>query len=216
VAIVRLCQLETAKSSGQSNVDIPEIQSLLNKITFLEEEVTNLKQKGVVVATEAQPAQKKVRSNRKGFQAPLGKITETLKSATKQELQKVKSNWGAMLNTLVQNQMRSQAALLNEAEPVAASGDSLIIKFKYEIHCQMALDNGKFIETITNSLYQLIGTRYNLLGVPEEQWLNIREEFLNSSHHAESNEADDENRQDNPVVSEAIKLFGEELLEVKD
>ncbi|HEO8422681.1 DNA polymerase III subunit gamma/tau [Niallia sp. FSL W8-0635] len=216
VAIVRLCQLETAKSSGQSNVDIPEIQSLLNKITFLEEEVTNLKQKGVVVATEAQPAQKKVRSNRKGFQAPLGKITETLKSATKQELQKVKSNWGAMLNTLVQNQMRSQAALLNEAEPVAASGDSLIIKFKYEIHCQMALDNGKFIETITNSLYQLIGTRYNLLGVPEEQWLNIREEFLNSSHHAESNEADDETRQDNPVVSEAIKLFGEELLEVKD
>lgn len=216
VAIVKLCQIETVKSSGQSNVDIPEIQSLLNKITFLEEEVTNLKQKGVAVASETQPAQKKVRTNRKGFQAPLGKITETLKSASKPELQKVKSNWGAMLNTLVQNQMRSQAALLNEAEPVAASGDSLIIKFKYEIHCQMALDNGKFIETITNSLYQLIGTRYNLLGVPEEQWLKIREDFLNSSHHAESNEGDDEIRQDNPVVSEAIKLFGEELLEVKD
>lgn len=122
-----------------------------------------------------------------------------------------------MLNSLVQNQMRSQAALLNEAEPVAASTDSIIIKFKYEIHCQMALDNVKFIETITNSLYQLIGKRYNLLGVPEEQWLNIREEFLNSSHHLDSaDEGDGEERQDNPVVSEAIKLFGEELLEVKD
>jgi len=217
VAIVKLCQLETAKASGQLGVNIPEIQSLLNKLTTLEEELTSLKQKGVAVVTEAQPTQKKARTNRKGFQAPLGKITETLKNATKQELQTLKSNWGAMLNSLVQNQMRSQAALLNEAEPVAASTDSIIIKFKYEIHCQMALDNVKFIETITNSLYQLIGKRYNLLGVPEEQWLNIREEFLNSSHHLDSaDEGDSEERQENPVVSEAIKLFGEELLEVKD
>ena len=217
VAIVKLCQLEAPNISGQSNVNIPEIQSLLSKITSLEEELANIKQKGVTVVTEAQPTQKKTRTNRKGFQAPLGKITETLKNATKQELQSIKSNWGAMLNTLVQNQMRSQAALLNEAEPVAASTDSIIIKFKYEIHCQMALDNVKFIETITNSLYQLLGKRYNLLGVPEEQWLNIREEFLNSSQHLEaSEEGDGEERQDNPVVSEAIKLFGEELLEVKD
>ncbi|CAM5355910.1 Holliday junction ATP-dependent DNA helicase RuvB [Streptomyces afghaniensis] len=217
VAIVKLCQLEAPNISGQSNVNIPEIQSLLSKISSLEEELANIKQKGVTVVAETQPTQKKTRTNRKGFQAPLGKITETLKSATKQELQSIKSNWGAMLNTLVQNQMRSQAALLNEAEPVAASTDSIIIKFKYEIHCQMALDNVKFIETITNSLYQLLGKRYNLLGVPEEQWLNIREEFLNSSQHLEaSEEGDGEERQDTPVVSEAIKLFGEELLEVKD
>ncbi|QJX60248.1 DNA polymerase III subunit gamma/tau [Niallia circulans] len=217
VAIVKLCQLEAPNISGQSNVNIPEIQSLLSKVSSLEEELANIKQKGVTVVAETQPTQKKTRTNRKGFQAPLGKITETLKNATKQELQSIKGNWGAMLNTLVQNQMRSQAALLNEAEPVAASTDSIIIKFKYEIHCQMALDNVKFIETITNSLYQLLGKRYNLLGVPEEQWLNIREEFLNSSQHLEaSEEGDGEERQDNPVVSEAIKLFGEELLEVKD
>lgn len=217
VAIVKLCQLDAPNKSGQSIVNIPEIQSLLNKITSLEEELANIKQKGVTVVAEAQPTQKKTRTNRKGFQAPLGKITETLKHATKQELQSIKSNWGAMLNTLVQNQMRSQAALLNEAEPVAASTDSIIIKFKYEIHCQMALDNVKFIETITNSLYQLLGKRYNLLGVPEDQWLNIREEFLNSSQHLDSSEeGDSEERQDNPVVSEAIKLFGEDLLEVKD
>ena len=47
VAIVKLCQLETAKTSGQLGVNIPEIQSLLNKLTTLEEELTSLKQKGV-------------------------------------------------------------------------------------------------------------------------------------------------------------------------
>ena len=34
----------------------------------------------------------------------------------------------------------SHAALLREAEPVAASTTAIIIKFKHEIHCQMAMD----------------------------------------------------------------------------
>jgi len=217
VAIVKLCQMHSNTISQQGSLDIPEVKSLVEKISMLEQEISHLKEKGVTVTTEAPIQQKKMpRAGKKGFQAPVGKITETLKTATKQELQSVKGNWGAMLNALVQNQMRSQAALLNEAEPVAASPNTIVIKFKYEIHCQMALDNGKFIETITNSLYQLLGKRYNLLGVPEEQWMKIREDFLNSSYHLESSEEEGIKSQDNPVVSEAIKLFGEDLLEVKD
>jgi len=218
VAIVKLCQMHSNTISQQGSLDIPEVKSLVEKISMLEQEISQLKEKGVTVTTEAPIQQKKMpRAGKKGFQAPVGKITETLKTATKQELQSVKGNWGAMLNALVQNQMRSQAALLNEAEPVAASPNTIVIKFKYEIHCQMALDNGKFIETITNSLYQLLGKRYNLLGVPEEQWMKIREDFLNSSYHLESSDEEEGIKsQDNPVVSEAIKLFGEDLLEVKD
>ncbi|HWJ76872.1 MAG TPA: DNA polymerase III subunit gamma/tau [Niallia sp.] len=218
VAIVKLCQMHSNTISQQGSLDIPEVKSLVEKISMLEQEISHLKEKGVTVTTEAPIQQKKMpRAGKKGFQAPVGKITETLKTATKQELQSVKGNWGAMLNALVQNQMRSQAALLNEAEPVAASPNTIVIKFKYEIHCQMALDNGKFIETITNSLYQLLGKRYNLLGVPEEQWMKIREDFLNSSYHLESSDEEEGIKsQDNPVVSEAIKLFGEDLLEVKD
>ena len=218
VAIVKLCQMHSNTISQQGSLDIPEVKSLVEKISMLEQEISQLKEKGVTVTTEVPIQQKKMpRAGKKGFQAPVGKITETLKTATKQELQSVKGNWGAMLNALVQNQMRSQAALLNEAEPVAASPNTIVIKFKYEIHCQMALDNGKFIETITNSLYQLLGKRYNLLGVPEEQWMKIREDFLNSSYHLESSDEEEGIKsQDNPVVSEAIKLFGEDLLEVKD
>ncbi len=182
----------------------------------MEEELARIRQSGVSSPSEEAAPQKKVRSNRKGFQAPTGKINEILKAATKQELQNIKSNWGNMLGQLVKNQMRSQAALLNEAEPVAASTDSIVIKFKYEIHCQMALDNVKFIETITSSLQQLLGRRYKLVGVPEEQWLKIREEFLNSSHHSGAGEEDGENQAEDPIVAEAKKLFGEELLEVKD
>lgn len=217
VAVVKLCQM--AVSSQPHSADAAsskEIQGLISKINSLEEELARIRQSGITNSTEEAAPQKKVRTNRKGFQAPTGKINEILKQATKQELQNIKSNWGNMLGQLVKNQMRSQAALLNEAEPVAASTDSIVIKFKYEIHCQMALDNVKFIETITSSLQQLIGKRYKLVGVPEEQWLKIREEFLNSSHHSGSNDEDEGSQADDPVVAEAKKLFGEELLEVKD
>ncbi|MGP7819720.1 DNA polymerase III subunit gamma/tau [Niallia sp. 01092] len=216
VAIVKLCQLEGPRHA-KSDASLPELQRLMAKIDSLEEELAALKQHGVSVRAESAAPQKKPRTNRKGFQAPAGKINEILKVATKPELQHIKSNWGEMLNKLVQNQMRSQAALLNEAEPVAASDDSIIIKFKYEIHCQMALDNGKFIETVTNSLYQLIGKKYKIVGVPEDQWLKIREDFLSSSYHSHSSEGDaSETDKKDPVVEEAIKLFGEELLEVKE
>ena len=49
----------------------------------------------------------------------------------------------------LKRQMRSLAALLNEAEPVAASAIAFILKFKHDIHCQMAMDNIIFIETLT-------------------------------------------------------------------
>ena len=51
--------------------------------------------------------------------------------------------------------MRSQAALLKEAEPVAASDQAFVIKFKYEIHCQMAMNNDKFIDTISTIVYTI-------------------------------------------------------------
>lgn len=218
VAIVKLCQIESANDS-KSAASSSELQAMIEKMNALENELATLKQNGIPAVVAESVPQQKTRVNRKGFQVATGKINEILKQATKPELQNIKSNWGSMLNQLVQNQMRSQAALLNEAEPVAASTDSLIIKFKYEIHCQMALDNGKFIETITNSLYQLAGRKYKLVGVPEEQWLKIREDFLNSSHHTVSSDdekGEGESQKEDPVVMEAIRLFGEDLLEVKD
>ena len=71
-------------------------------------------------------------------------------------LSNIKRRWGEIIEQLNIKQMRSQAALLKEAEPVAASSQAFVIKFKYEIHCQMAMDNVKFIDTISSIVYNLI------------------------------------------------------------
>ncbi|UOE55535.1 DNA polymerase III subunit gamma/tau [Bacillus sp. CMF12] len=214
VAIVKLCQLEQNEKSGQS----ADIKPLMQKIEQLQHELAELKKNGIAVKEDGAPAvqKKPQRSSRKGFQAPVGKVNEVLKQATKNDLVAVKSRWGEMLNLLVQNQMRSQAALLNEAEPVAASETALIVKFKYEIHCQMAMDNAKFLDTLANVLFELLGKKLQLVGIPDEQWQSVREDFLRSQRDGDESGEGFGRTEEEPHVAEAVKLFGAELIEIKE
>jgi DNA polymerase-3 subunit gamma/tau len=211
VAIVKLCQVEVKQTELAQTADM---EQLLSRIEQLENELQQLKVNGVAVkqADSAPPTQKPAqRSSRKGFQPAVGKINEVLKNATKGDLNQIKSKWGEMRAKL----MKSHAALLNEAEPVAASATAFILRFKHEIHCQMAMDNTRFIETLTIALQELTGKRFVLLGVPENQWLTIRESFLNSQH-GEEGEVSGTDKEEEPHIAEAKKLFGAEFVEIID
>jgi DNA polymerase III subunit gamma/tau len=210
VAIVKLCQIEIQPSEP---VQSGQISQLLNRIDQLENELKQLKVSGVNTANDAAPAPQKTasRTSRKGFQAAAGKINEVLKHATKNDLNQIKSNWGEMRGSLI----KSHAALLNEAEPVAASSDALIIKFKHEMICQMAMDRSDFLEAVTASLNKLISKRFSLLGVPEEQWLSIRENFI-SSHQTDEAEHGESKHEEEPHIAEAQKLFGADFVEIID
>lgn len=211
VAIVKLCQTETKQIERMPD---GQISQLLKKIEQLEHELQQLKTNGSVVVQEAAPqaAQKpSQRSSRKGFQPAVGRINDVLKKATKNDLNQIKSKWGEMRGRL----MKSHAALLNEAEPAAASTDAFILKFKHEIHCQMAMDNNRFVETITIALQELTGNRYLVLGVPEDQWISIRENFLSTQHYVEG-EAPESKQEEEPHIVEAKNLFGAEFVEIID
>ncbi|MFD2442613.1 DNA polymerase III subunit gamma/tau [Bacillus sp. CGMCC 1.16607] len=212
VAIVKLTQTE---ARGESSTTSVEVEQLMVKINHLEKEIKFLKENGSMIQQETiQVSQPKAqRNNRKGFQAPIGKINEVLKLATKQDLQQVKGQWSQLVAKLVHNQMRSQAALLKDAEPVAASGEFVIIKFKYEIHCQMAMDNNRFLEAISSILFELVRKNLNVVGVPEDQWMSIRESFI---HEQSDSEQTNEQQVEDPIIAEAKKLFGSELVEIKD
>ncbi|MGJ8538021.1 DNA polymerase III subunit gamma/tau [Heyndrickxia coagulans] len=212
VAFIKLCE-EKAPDPGENDL----VRKLAEKIERLESELESLKQNGVPEADETEPApkrqaQRKIPRTSKGFKVQVGRIHDILKEATKEDLKRIKNSWNDMIETLNSRQMRSQAALLNEAEPVAASPNAFVIKFKYEIHCQMAMENEKFLQAISSVLGELTGTGYQAAGVPENEWNTIRENYIH--HHKE--EAEEEKPQEDPVVTEAIKLFGPELIEIKD
>jgi len=211
VAIMKLCQLERKEKLTISS----DIQPLLQKIAHLEQEINHLKQQGITVQKDEQPEvqKKQQRTSRKGFQAPVGKVNEILKQAKKPDLIAIKSRWGEIRERL----MPSHAALLNEAEPVAASGNAMIIKFKHEIHCQMAMDNVKFVDAFSSMLSELFGNYMQVIGIPDEHWQKIREDFLqNQRNDEQEQEGQLELKEEEPLIAEARKLFGDELIEITE
>ncbi len=179
--------------------------------------------------TPATPRRNASKSSQ-GFRVPTGKINEVLKAATKQDIQTIRTEWAAMMQAL----QKSHAALLEETEPVAASESAFVLKFKYEIHCLMASENLSLRSGLTDALQSRTGKAYEVVYVPEEGWLKVREEFIrnnklgkkdsgetSSAKETESEELIalmEEAEQENvdPLITEAEKIFGKEFIEVHD
>ncbi|MBO0962756.1 DNA polymerase III subunit gamma/tau [Neobacillus sp. MM2021_6] len=211
VAIVKLCQMEAKQVD---HAESPQLNQLLARIEQLESELQHLKATGVAPAVQEaahQPQKPAPRSAKKVFQPAVGKINEILKQATKSDLNLIKTNWAEMRAGL----LKSQAALLNDAEPIAASADAFIIKFKHEMICQMAMSRSDFTEAVIAAINKLTGKRFIIVGVPEDQWLPIREDFLNSQH-GEEGEYSESTKEEESHITEAKKLFGEEFVEIID
>ncbi len=210
--------------------------ALAKKVDELERTVRELQQQlasglAVQAATPQAVQQKKSASkSSQSFKIPSGKIQEVLKTATKQDIQTIRQEWATMMQTM----QKSHAALLEESEPVAASENAFVLKFKYEIHCLMASDNPSLRSGLSEALRSRTGIAYEVLYVPEEGWLKVREDFirkngLSNSQRSKTADSEDEiaegmlsfvkeAEQENvdPLVTEAEKIFGKEFLEVHE
>ena len=212
VLLVRLCQSEP--EGRASSISDDAIQKLMNKINQLETELNSLRENGVTVNNDSAPTKekpKKAATNR-SFKVPVGRVNDILKRATKPDLLKIKGSWGEMLESL----KKSQAALLNDAEPVAAANDAFVLKFKYEIHCQMAMNNQEFINGLKGTLQQVTGNAYDIVGIPEESWQKIRQEYVANQKQDQPDTHEANAETEDPLIFKARELFGDELLEIKD
>ncbi|MBC1318353.1 DNA polymerase III subunit gamma/tau [Listeria booriae] len=226
VALVQLIQVGGGAAPATSNQQVAapsgDVAELTNKVDRLEQELNELKRQiasGAVAANnagaqQAAPRKKQAISGNKQFKAPVGRINAVLSAAKKQDLQLIRSCWSDLISML----MASQAALLNEAEPVAASNDTFVLKFKHEIHCQMAMDNPNFVDTVTNGISRLTKNNYSFIGIPEDQWGEIRENFLKNADNTEAEDGGEKAPEtaEDPLISEAAKLVGEGLIEIKE
>lgn len=225
-ALLKMVQADAPVQTIGVGAPSPELEA---KVASLEQLVRELQQQmkegGSAVAATPQAEQKKRQRSQNAFKIPTGRIQEVLKNATKPDIQAIKTNWATVMGQL----QRSHSALLNDAEPVAASPDAFVLKFKYDIHCQMASENQTFAAAFSQLLEQYTGKAYTPVYVPDANWLKIREEFIRNSgakNEADSQdlEAQEENPfsaegaspEEDPFVSEAERLFGKDFVEVHD
>ena len=217
---------ETANQDGSAEGN-PELADLQNQIGQLKKELAELKKHGVAAKEADAPRQQaRPQALKSSFRVPTERVYQVLNEATRTHLMNVKNVWEDLLQTL----SVTQRAMLKASEPVAASPKGIVVAFDYEIVCARATDDEEMQLAFNNNLSRLMDYTPEMVCITRESWPKLRQSFINqnqgSLNHSEpENEmarlADEppvtnEHSQENPVVDEAIAMFGEELVEVLD
>jgi DNA polymerase III subunit gamma/tau len=191
--------------------------ALVQRIEQLEQELTLLKQNGVQVENKGQQEQTSNQVQRKYQSSPsktkisLGRIMELLNQASKQDLARLKSKWGDIMEG-IRTQNVAAYAWLKDSEPVACTKDSFLLSFQHEMHSQMALKEN-IRSTVETVIREKIGTPLTMVTILQEDWNRVKEQFI-KEQKGNNNEGEEEIEE--PIISEAIKLFGTELVEIEE
>ncbi|EOH8809351.1 DNA polymerase III subunit gamma/tau [Enterococcus faecalis] len=217
---------ETANQDGSAEGN-PELADLQNQIGQLKKELAELKKHGVAAKEADAPRQQaRPQAPKSSFRVPTERVYQVLNEATRTHLMNVKNVWEDLLQTL----SVTQRAMLKASEPVAASPKGIVVAFDYEIVCARATDDEEMQLAFNNNLSRLMDYTPEMVCITRESWPKLRQSFINqnqgSLNHSEpENEmarlaaeppVTNEHSQENPVVDEAIAMFGEELVEVLD
>lgn len=237
-ALLKMGQLSNSmpsstQPSGSITVD-PAVNEKVANLEKVVQQLTMQLQNGAALQGNAGAQHKEAprpRAKSTNYNAPVGRIREVLKSATKQDIRLIKNAWAQTLSQL----QKSQAALLAESEPVAASSSAFVVKFKYDIHCRMVAENREFTALFSQTLAQITGTMYELLCIPENEWVPLRQNFIKENGLDQKKEVSDESQgsenanhipeepffddaqemaSEDPLVTEAEKMFGKDFVEV--
>lgn len=189
-----------------------EVLQLMQKMAQLEKAITTLKEQPPVA--NSQPVQREQkrpqqRASKSSFKIPVEQIREVLKQAEKQELKQVQGNWASFLEKLKTTNAPAHATI-QDSKPAAASSDALVVAFKYEIHCSLFLDNRELVESV---MATAMGKQLTILPIPDKDWQEFRSDFLRSQ---EVNSDDKEQQKADPLIEEARKLVGDDLLEIQE
>ena len=202
----------------------PNNDVLLQRMEQLESELKTIKAQGVT--TSNTPQQTK-RTTNKGGQSKnafsMQQIAKVLDMANKDDIKQLKDHWEEVINHAKGNDMKSLVSLLQNSEPVAASETHVLIKFEEEIHCEIVNKDDEKRENIENVVCKIIDKTVKVVGVPADQWMRVRTEYLQNRKSSTATEGDSNSKSFTPEVTEEIDvvqkakdLFGESTVNVID
>ncbi|WP_010094927.1 DNA polymerase III subunit gamma/tau [Ornithinibacillus scapharcae] len=194
-----------------SDTASPEaVIQLTQKLAQLEKEITNLKQAPPQQQVASQPERKRIQpsKSKNSYKIPFERIRNVLKEAQKPALKEVHSHWANFLSKLKATSAPAHA-VVQDSKPVAASDTALVVAFKYEIHCSLFLDNRELVESVLTSV---LNKTLTIIPIPNNDWQELRTEYVKSQ---EPSNPDGQGAAD-PVVDEARKLFGDDLIEIHE
>ncbi|MEE8823559.1 DNA polymerase III subunit gamma/tau [Lentilactobacillus sunkii] len=212
-----------------------EIQQLTQEVAKLKSELDAIKQapdaqsSAVSTPEPAKPSQAHTMDNH----IELAKIYPILGKATRKQLNQFKEVWPDLMKAL----SVTQRAVMHVSSPVAASSGGVIVAFEYPFLYQKAQGDTDLKDALENNLDRIVGKAPQIVFVPENQWPDIRHEYLTNHRDKlknatpkeakaddpkadpaddSSNDPVEQDSESQPVVKKAAELFGTDILDIKD
>ncbi|GAK30000.1 DNA polymerase III subunit gamma/tau [Weissella oryzae SG25] len=156
-------------------------------------------------------------------------VFNLLAQATKGDLQRVRAVWSDLLASLDV----PQQAMLNVAQPLAASPDGVLLAFDYDVIRANALKNIEMQNILVTKLQTMTQSKAErqLVMINQEDWPQLRAKFVaerkKNSVEPAANQAvehdfatvtdeKDEAKPAPPIVTKALDIFGSDLVEITE
>ncbi|CAJ1196659.1 DNA polymerase III subunit gamma/tau [Companilactobacillus nantensis] len=199
-------------SANDSQVESVEFDKLRDEISHLQNEIKGLST-GVQKAEPAKPKTHRRANNNTRLNKTA--IYKVLGSATKDDLNAAKDIWPDLMSML----SISQRAMMKVSDPVAASPAGVVVAFDYMMWFEQAQDDSEFLQELTDNAGRLLKKDCQIVLVPKKDWPTIRKEYIDNnidSNKPTNVKSKEETKKTNPTVDEAVKLFGDDIVDVKD
>lgn len=226
VLLVKLAEMIKAQPQTVQNMATtavatePDNDVLLQRMEQLENELKTLKAQGVSNSGQTQQPKKPTRTVQRSKNAfSMQQIAKVLDKANKEDIKLLKDHWQEVIDHAKSNDKKSLVSLLQNSEPVAASEDHVLVKFEEEIHCEIVNKDDEKRNNIESVVCNIVNKTVKVVGVPSDQWLRVRSEYIqnrnaNCENNSESGEAQQPAQVD--VAQKAKDLFGEETVHMID
>ena len=197
----------------------PDNEVLLQRLEQLESELKALKAQGVSSGSSHQQSKKPVRSIQRSKNAfSIQQIAKVLDKANKEDIKLLKNHWQEVIDHAKSNDKKSLVSLLQNSEPVAASEDHVLVKFDEEIHCEIVNKDEEKRSNIESVVCNIVNKSVKVVGVPSDQWLRVRAEYLQNRNSGDNHNEQHSVKQSQyvDVAQKAKDLFGEETVHMID
>ncbi|SDZ67069.1 DNA polymerase-3 subunit gamma/tau [Evansella caseinilytica] len=224
--VVQACNMKQPSAGLAANAELDQnetIKTLLKRVSELEGTVKRLtggsgnghgyaqaQGDGGQQAEGNRPKPRPVQASGKS-RVQISQVKAMLHKASKQQLQLLHSHWGQIMEQ-VKFKSVPASAWLNDCKPVACSENEFVLAFKNEMHRDMIDD--KFRDLVEQIVSEQMNQSMSLYALLTSHWEETKQSFV--KEQKTGSDDDKEKEAENPVVQEAVKLFGRELVEIKD
>ena len=228
VLLVKLAEMVKTNPTKVENVATtpvatePNNEVLLQRMEQLENELKTLKAQGMSQSnnkhTQTNTHSRSKRQSKAAFS--MTQIAKVLDEANKEDIQLLKEHWQEVIDYAKSNDKKSLVSLLQNSIPVAASRKRVLIQFDEEIHCEIVNKDEEKRKNIENVVCNIIDKNVEVVGVPSDQWMRVRSEYINhrkqNDHHSSESTKDNTKEETSDIVQKAKDLFGEDTVNIID